>query len=275
MKQVKKILSAVLILLAVHVVFSRAATGEEEITSSLSAEEIMRKSWWAVKLDGAEMLSTLTIYNPKGQKRVREIAAVSKLYDNGQTEKRLLRFLSPPDVKGTGLLTYDYEKKDDDVWFYMPALRKTRRIVASEKSKNFMGSEFTYSDITPPPVESFHHKLLGKEEAMGAACWVIESVPKTEEIAEENGYSKKISFICQEDFVVRKAVYYDLGGELHRELVVHQVKEVDPQKHRFRMMHMEMFNKQNDRRSEMKVAEIQLRLDIPDEYFTTRYLERK
>ena len=65
-----------------------------------SATEIVKKAWWAGKLDGSEMVSSLLIINAKGQQRVRKTAAISKLYDNGQTEKRLIRFLAPADVKG-------------------------------------------------------------------------------------------------------------------------------------------------------------------------------
>ena len=107
---------------------------------SLTAKQIADKSFNATKLAGSEAVSTMTIIDSKGRERVRKIAQVTKLYQNGDTEKKLIRFLSPADVKGTGLLTYDYNDKDDDMWLYMPALRKTRRIISSEKAKSFMGS---------------------------------------------------------------------------------------------------------------------------------------
>ncbi|MFC1851513.1 outer membrane lipoprotein-sorting protein [candidate division CSSED10-310 bacterium] len=255
--------------------FALAENAQTTNSPHFSANEIMDKAFWAVRLDGVEMLSTLTIYNAKGNERVRKTAGVSKLYDGGQTEKRLVRFTAPADVKGTGLLTYDYEKKDDDIWFFLPALRKTRRIVASEKAKSFMGSEFTYADMTPPPVEEFNHRLLPKEVVQNVSCWVIESVPNNEKIAEENGFARKISYVGKDDFIVRKAIYYDLDQELHKELRVLDVQEIDTQKHRYRPMHLVMENKQNNRRSVLKIEKIQLRPDIPDEYFTTRYLERE
>ena len=234
----------------------------------------MQKAWWSAKLDGAEMISTLIIVNAKGQKRIRKTASVSLLKDGGKTEKRLIRFLSPADVKGTGLLTYDYEKKDDDIWFFLPSLRKTRRIVSTEKSKNFMGSEFTYADITPPSVDDFSCKLLSSEKVGGTACYKVQLIPKTKKIAEENGYSKRINWIGKADFVIRKSKIYDLRGKLHKELSVGEVKLIDPKKKRYRPMEMKMINKLDGRSSVMKVNKIKLRENIPDKYFTTRFLER-
>jgi hypothetical protein len=241
---------------------------------TLTAEQIVDRAFKVVKLDGLEAISTLTIIDSKGRERVRDIAMVSKLYENGETEKRLIRFLSPADVKGTGLLTYDYEKEDDDMWLFMPALRKTRRIVSSEKAKNFMGSEFSYADMTPPTLDDFTYNILGESETEGVMCWEIEIIPVDDDIADENGFSKRIVHITKENFVMRRAVYFDLDGELHKELNVIEIKEIDTKNHKYRYMHMLITNKQNDRKSIMKVNEIQYNQNVEDEYFTTRYLER-
>jgi len=177
-----------------------------ETQENLDAKQIVDRSFQATKLAGAEMLSTMTITDDRGRERVRKIATVSKLYDDGQTEKRLIRFLAPADVKGTGLLTYDYENEDDDMWLFMPALRKTRRIVSTEKAKNFMGSEFTYADMTPPILDDFTYEILGEEEVSGTACWRIAMIPVDDEVADENGFSNRITFIAKGDFVIRRAV---------------------------------------------------------------------
>ncbi|UCE43354.1 MAG: outer membrane lipoprotein-sorting protein [Candidatus Aminicenantes bacterium] len=248
--------------------------GSLESQENLSAKQIVDRSFQATKLAGSETLSTMTIIDNRGRERVREIATVSKLYDSGETEKRLIRFLSPADVKGTGLLTFDYENKDDDMWLFMPALRKTRRIVSTEKAKNFMGSEFTYADMTPPILENFSYEILGEEEVAGTPCWKIEMIPVDDDIADENGFSKRISFIAKQDYVIRKAIYYDLDGELHKELAVENVKEIDAKNHKYRPTRMVMVNKQNGRKSVLDWDEIQFNPEVKDEFFTTRYLER-
>jgi outer membrane lipoprotein-sorting protein len=251
-----------------------AFIGILETQENLSAKQIVDKSFQATKLAGAEMLSTMTIIDNRGRERVRKIATVSKLFDNGETEKRLIRFLSPADVKGTGLLTFDYENKDDDMWLFMPALRKTRRIVSTEKAKNFMGSEFTYADMTPPILDNFVYELLGDEDVAGTMCWKIEMIPADDDVADENGFSKRISFIAKQDYVIRKAIYYDLDGELHKELSVESVTEVDTQNHKYRPTRMVMVNNQNGRKSVLNVDEIQFNPEVKDDFFTTRYLER-
>lgn len=241
----------------------------------LEAKRIVQTAQEVVKLDGAEFVSKLIIIDAKGRERIRELAQISKLFDNGKIEKRLIRFLAPADVKGIGLLSFDYENKDDDMWFYMPALRKTRRIVSSEKSKNFMGSEFTYGDIAPPNIESFNYKMLDEESIDDTLCWKIEIVPINDQTADEYGFSKKICFYAKADNVIRKAIYFDLDNSLHKEMIVSSVKEVDPKKHRYFGMNMIMENKQNGRKSIQQIEKFQFNPDVNDEYFTTRYLRRE
>ncbi len=243
--------------------------------TNMTARKIADRSYNTTRLSGSEATSTMTIIDAKGRSRVRQIAQVTKLTDGGMTEKKLVRFLSPADVKGTGLLTYDYDKKDDDMWLYMPALRKTRRIVSSEKAKSFMGSEFSYADMTPPTLDDFTFDLLGEEAVNGVVCWNIEMIPLDDDIADENGFSKRVSWIGKDDFVIRRVIYYDLDEELHKELTVHEVRELDAKNKKFRPVHMEMVNKQNDRRSVLKIDEIVLNHNVKESYFTTRYLERE
>lgn len=251
------------------------ATFSLKAQNALTARQIQEKSIEATRVAGTEAVATMIIIDSKGRERVRKIAQVTKLFDHGQTEKKLIRFLAPADVKGTGFLTFDYRNKADDKWLYMPALRKTRRIVSSENAKSFMGSEFSYADITPPTVEDVTYTLLGEAEVNGILCWKIEIIPVDDEVADENGFSKKISCIGKNDFVIRKAVYYDLDEELHKELVIKEIKELDPVNHKYRLIHLIMENKQNGRKSILKIEKLQYSPNVKNDYFSVRYLTRE
>lgn len=242
---------------------------------NLSGQQIQEKAIEATRLNGSESVATITILDGRGRERIRKVAQVNKLYDKYNMEKKLIRFLAPADVKDIGFLTFDYRTKEDVKWLYMPALRKTRRVVSSDNAKSFMGTEFSYADMTAPTVENFSYRILGEENINSTLCWKLEITPVNEDIADENGFSKKISFIGEKDFVIRKMIYYDLDEKLHKELFVHEIKEVDEKNHKFRIMHMEMENKQNGRKSILKVDQFQYSSDIKDDYFTIRYLERE
>lgn len=237
-------------------------------------QQIMDKSYHAGRVADAQMVSTLNLYNEKGQVRVRKTAAVSKLFDNGKTDKRLIQFISPADVKGTKFMTYDYEDRDDDIWMYLPSLRKSRRIVSTEKSKSFMGSEFSYVDITPRTVAEYNYKLLKEEKQGGVDCWVIEALPKSDKIGEEDGYSKRIAWIGKPDYVLRKAIFYDLDNRLLKEVFAEDIRQIDAANAKFRPFKMTAVNKQNGRKSEFIIEKLVANTGVKDDYFSIRYLER-
>ncbi len=240
-----------------------------------SGRDIMDKVVTTRKLDGSEATAKLSIFDEKGQAREREIAAATKLFDDGKTEKRVFRFLSPADVQGTGVLIFDYENKPDDMWIFLPAMRKTRRILASQGAQSFMGSEFSMADMNAPVLDDFNY-TVGKDEACagGDTCYVIEVLPKSKETATAEGYSKKTVWVSKSKYVLVRALYYGMDGKLLKELVASNPKLLDAKKKRYRTMRMEMINKQNGRRSVFESTKMTFAPNTKDEYFTTTYIER-
>ena len=249
-------------------------SGTARADKAPSAREIMDKVTTTRKLDGSEAVIKMTVLGEGGQAREREISMATKLYDGGKTEKRIYRFLSPADVQGTGILVYDYEAKPDDVWIYLPALRKTRRVVSNQRSQSFMGSEFSYGDLNIPSLDDFDYTLVKEEAQGGDPCYVIDLVPKTKEIAEAEGYSKKTYWVSKAKMAVVRGLYYDKDGKLLKELIAQDIRLLDPKNKRYRAMHMEMVNKQNGRKSVFETKKVTFSPSTKDDYFTTAYLER-
>ncbi|MFQ6116110.1 MAG: outer membrane lipoprotein-sorting protein, partial [bacterium] len=111
------------------------------LTQDLSALEIMKKNDQQRKSRDERVELTMKLINRKGKERVRKVSQVT-MTDASDNQKSLIRFLSPADVKGTRLLTIEHSNRDDDQWLYLPALKKVRRISASDQSDNFMGTDF-------------------------------------------------------------------------------------------------------------------------------------
>lgn len=238
----------------------------------LGAKEIMARSIATSELAGSEQVATLTIIDEKGNTRERTISNATKNKDG--VKKTIMRFVAPADVKGTSVLMFEYPLKDNDMWIYMPALRKTRRVVSSEKSKSFMGSEFTNSDITAPKLEEYTLKLAGSESAGGVDCWKIEMTPVSKDIADAYGYSKRISLIGKQDFVARTTSYYDLDGALSKVMETSDIKAVDNIPSKYQVGKSQMTNKQNGRVSRFVISKMVYNPNVKDSYFTTQYLEK-
>ncbi|HEY6475265.1 MAG TPA: outer membrane lipoprotein-sorting protein [Polyangia bacterium] len=253
---------------------SGSARAQPGGSNAPSARDIMDKVTTTRKLDGSEAVIKMTVFGEGGQAREREISMATKLYDGGKTEKRIYRFLSPADVQGTGILVYDYADKPDDVWIFLPALRKTRRVVSSQRSQSFMGSEFSYGDLNIPSLDEFSYTLVKEEPMGGEPCYVVDLAPKSKEIADAEGYSKKTYWVSKAKMAVVRGLYYDKDGKLLKELIAQDLKLLDPKHKRYRAMHMEMINKQNGRKSVFDTKKVAFSPNTKDDYFTTAYLER-
>jgi len=106
----------------------------------------------------------MVLIDKDGKERIRDLKSYAK--DFGKDEHRIMFFKSPADVKNTSFLTYDYDNpnQDDDQWLYLPALKKVKRIPSADKSGSFMGSDFSYFDMTDRDLENYDFKLLKESD---------------------------------------------------------------------------------------------------------------
>jgi len=164
--------------------------------------------------DGDNVITNMQmqLIDKNGHKRVREMKTFSK--DIGKDEKKLIFFLAPSDVKNTAFLTYDYadDNKDDDQWLYLPALNKTKRIPASDKDSSFMGSDFSYSDMTDPVLSDYTFKILKeaivKRKSGNLKVWQVQVTPKDQSVIDETGYLKSVAYVRQDNYMVTRAKYW-------------------------------------------------------------------
>jgi len=244
--------------------------------AELSARDIMEKNFYVTKVQNMTNDSTMTLTNDKGQRRVRKMHSVLVLQPNGVDSNLMIRFLFPGDVEGTGYLQIQHHQADDDMWIYLPALKKVRRLVANNKKDSFVGTDFSYGDILLPVVDTFRHKLLLKSEAVGGEeCWVIESVPASDEIKKDHGYAMKTAWISKRSFMERKVEYLDAAGRPLKTLTVSEVKEIDATNGKWWAMRREMVNHQTGHSTLLVFENLDTQKPVGENFFTTRYLERE
>ena len=194
---------------------------------ALNGREIMEKVNARDTGDRSITEMEMILIDKKGNKRVRKLKTFG--LEKGKYSLSLMFFLSPADVRNTGFLTFDYDEsgKDDDQWLFLPALRKTKRIAAGDKSGSFMGSDLNYSDMTSPDLNLYEYTLMKETEVKGQKVWQIKAVPKTKAEAEKSGYSKSVVFIRQDNYVMIRGVRWVHKKKRNKYLDVRKLEKID------------------------------------------------
>jgi outer membrane lipoprotein-sorting protein len=215
----------------------------------------------------------MVLIDKNGNTRNRDIKSYGK--DFGEDEYRIMFFKSPADVKNTAFLTYDYDdsSRDDDQWLYLPALKKVKRIPTSDKSSSFMGSDFSYFDMTDRDLEDYDFKLLKETKVRGNKAWMIQAIPRTAEVVKESGYTKSIALVRQDNYVVVRSI----GFMKNNRKKYLDVKKLHKQDGVWLIDEMTMTTKKGKstaHKTILKFSNIKLNKDIDDNIFTTRRLEK-
>ena len=215
----------------------------------------------------------MVLIDRKGGERVRLLRAYSR--DDGEDVHSIMFFLSPADVEDTGFLTYDYDAdRDDDQWLYLPALRKTKRIATGDKSGSFMGSDFSYADLTTREVDAYDWKLMKQIELGGHSVWQIEGIPKTKEEIDETGYTKMLVFVRKDIDVLVRAVYWMKKGSRLKYFDVKKLEQIDGIWVPTEMHMMTRKGKTTLHRTRMRSTNVSFGQTFPEGFFDVRQLEK-
>ena len=244
------------------------------VAGELTAREIIEKV--DARDDGDNSTATLEmiLIDKRGDKRVRRVTKLAK--DEGRDTRSIMFFLAPADIRGTGFLTYDYYagEKDDDQWLYLPELRKTKRIASSDKSGSFMGTDFSYADMTRRVLDEWTYKLLKEDEVRGSKVWLIEAMPRDREVRDRYGYDKSVVFVRQDIFMVVRAVHWVRDGNKLKYFDVKQLERFDGI-----WMGTELDMKTTKggetlHRTVMKFSDVKFNQNLDEGMFTVRRLEK-
>jgi len=226
--------------------------------------------------DGVQVSRTLTmeLIDRRGKTRVRETQGFRKYFGN---EKRtVIHYLKPRNVKGTAFLTYDYPEanRDDDQWLYLPALRKVRRISASDRGDYFLGTDFTYEDIKKEnkvSIDDYRRETLREEMLDGFRSYVVESIPVNDKTAKELGYSKVLQWVDADIWIVRKSKFWDIQGNLLKTTNIKDIRQIQGI---WTVHRMEVVNHKTSHKTNFTFSNVNYETEVSDDSFTERSLRR-
>ena len=199
---------------------------------------------------------------------LREMTMLRKNFgEAGGDQKYFIYFSQPQDVRDMTFMVYKYPQKDDDRWLFIPALNMVRRIAANDKRSSFVGSDFTYEDVSGRDIQDDTHTMV-KEEKLGVRdCYVVKSTPKAGGV----DYSYKLSWIDKANFLPLKEEYYDKKGELSRLFTAEEIKDIKGVPTVTKRM---MKNFLSGHRTEAAYIKADYNIGIENSLFSERYLKQ-
>ena len=237
---------------------------------ALTAEEVVKKSQEAFLYQGKDFKARvmMKLITKDGKERKREMTMLRKNYGpSGGEQKYFIYFFQPVDVRDMTFMVYKYPQRDDDRWLFIPAIKMVKRIAAQDKRSSFVGSDFTYEDISGRDLEDDTHEIIKEEKLGGQDCFVIKSTPK----ARDMNYSYKFSWIDMETFLPLKEEYYNLKGERIKIFTADKIEEI---KGFPTVVKRTMKNIQSGHRTEVTFIKTDYNIGIEDRLFSERFLKR-
>ncbi len=207
----------------------------------------------------------MTLENKRGKTRGRKFVMIRKDYEEGGEQKYYMYFLEPNDVRKTSFMVWKDPVEDDSRWIYVPAVDLVKRISSKDKGSSFVGSDFSYEDVSGRHWSDDTHVLLREEELDGKECWVIESTPK-----KDKAFSKKITWVGKAEMLPLKEEYYDRKDRLERVFRAEKIEVIDGYT---TMTVRTMTNVRKNHKTTVEFGEIEFDVGYDDNIFTERHLK--
>lgn len=241
--------------------------------ADLTGREIMEKQKERHKVKSESAVETMLLVDKNNNQEKRQVKRYAKEVGK-DLHRYLVVFMSPADIKGTALLTWEQKGRENDQWLYLPAQKKMQRIAKGSKKNYFMGTDFTYEDMEPEDINNFHYTVLRTEninhDGKNYECYVIEAVPANEAKKQESGYSKRILWIEKKNLLTLKGEFYDRRDRLQKTQTCHELENVGGTV--WRAKKTLMHHHEKNHKTITGVITRQINTPIDDSVFTERFI---
>jgi outer membrane lipoprotein-sorting protein len=191
-----------------------------------NADEITKKAHLAAYYFGkdgrAQML--MKVYAKGAETPIKKMFYILRLnLEEGGEQMFYTYFVKPSDIKRTTFLVHKHINKDDYRRLYIPASDKVIPIAGNRKQDPFMGSDFTYEDVSGRHFSKDNHTLVGEEKMGGVDCYITESVPRKK----EDKIAKMKSWIDKKTYIPMRVDFYNHDGKVYRKYEALSIQDID------------------------------------------------
>jgi outer membrane lipoprotein-sorting protein len=129
----------------------------------------------------------------------------------------------PADLAGTEFLSVAGADGQRAQWIYLRSARRVRMIAGAQSSDSFLGSHFTFDDMTPPSIEGYSYRWVRDEEIAGRAGALVERVREDG----SGAYPRQLLAIDTERALLLGVEFFDAQGRRRRHLMLEEHREID------------------------------------------------
>jgi hypothetical protein len=255
---VKRIIVAVGILLFVTTTLAMSAAEARKIMEAVYHQDTSHDATWRAVME---------VYDKKGAVRKKKFS-FRKLGSLGNS-KTLVRFTDPPDVRGVGLLSINIKGATDRQWMYTPAIQRIRRIAPQEKSRRFLGTDFTHEDMAERVLDDFEYRMLSESDTIdGRKTYKIESRPVA---PDRSQYQYIYLWVPQDIPYIVHAEMYDQHGQLVRVFHTSALEKISGI---WVAKRIEMNSPPEKTKTILLIEDIRFNMGLQEDLFTPQALEK-
>lgn len=232
------------------------------------AAEIMKKSHMAYYYSGDDGVSevNMSIIDKRGKERIREFTMLRLDITDGGDQMYYTYFRKPSDVSRLTFMVHKKVESADLRWIYIPAIDLIKQISADDRNSSFVGSDFSYEDVSGRHWTEDKHSLLADSTIDGTEVFVIESIP----IEAYKGFARKLTYVDKKTFLPLQENYFDKKDRPTKIFRAEKIEEIDGI---LTITQRSMENVKKQRKTTIIFAKISYNVGMDEKIFTERYLK--
>ena len=221
----------------------------------------------------ARMEMRMRVIDPRGGARERRFT-LQWLRGAASEDRGLIRFTQPADIRGTSLLIWKHAKTESERFLFLPALERVRRIAGAEAQESFVGSDFSYEDITGTDIDAYTYELLDADATVTDTAGASYRCYKLQSKAREAGvpFPITISYVDKASFVVRHLERLDRAGQRRKTYDAQKLAVVQGF---WTVMSATMTTDRERTHTDLLVDTAQYNVGLTETDFSRRVLERR
>ncbi|MCX7732673.1 MAG: outer membrane lipoprotein-sorting protein [candidate division WOR-3 bacterium] len=224
------------------------------VVSAMSGDEVLDRMREATTASDRRIEAVMRITDKNGRVQERVLRMVMK-GDN----KLLVRFLEPADLRGVSFMSTSPE----NMWVYLPAQGRVRRISGSAAEASFGGSDFSYKEMA--------NISFGSSRVQGVPVETELNGVRAYQLLIDDGGTQSRLWVEKERYLPLQVEQLDRDGGVRKRIIF---AEFQQEKGVWMPWLIRLENRAKGSVTELRLRSAELNIGIRDSYFSEENMKK-